>query len=119
MVNNWFQGVVMKSKSNKQIESPFPNHSFSHHAFSNCDDMNLENLPILPDVCKIILEAIGASEDGLTIGALKKQSQCNSKFGKLIDLGVAYLVANEVVVVERRAATGGGRGRPKKILKLN
>jgi len=108
----------MKSKNDKEIDSPFPNHSFDHHALTHCVDLSPDTLPILPEVCEIILSAIESSDDGLTIGALKKQSQSTSSFGRLIDLGVAYLVAHEIVVVEKRAARGGGRGRPKKVLKI-
>tara|TARA_R110002020_G_scaffold320466_2_gene536386 strand:+ start:3815 stop:4156 length:342 start_codon:yes stop_codon:yes gene_type:complete len=108
-----------KRKPDGELRTPFPNHSFGHHALTSSDDLNPENLPILPDICEIIVSAIEASDDGLTIGALKKQSQSTAKFGRLIDLGVTYLVANKILAVETRAAEGGGRGRPKKVLKIS
>ena len=112
--------MSLKSKGIPEgdLATPFPNHSFGHHALTSGEDLSPENLPILPDVCEIIVSAIESSDDGLTIGALKKQSQSTAKFGRLIDLGVTYLVANKILAVETRSAKGGGRGRPKKILKI-
>jgi len=60
-----------------------------------------------------------AGDNGITAAGLKRRCAGNAHYSRLMDMAISQMVRRGELVFEKRSASGGGRGRPRRVLIKN
>ena len=96
-----------------KLVSPFPSHRLTPISGPIPSGM----MPLPDELRQLILAAVDeADEQGITVHTIKRRAAGTWRWGRLVEMAVSHLVARGELLVEKRAATGGKRGRPRLVL---
>ena len=74
-------------------------------------------IPLPQELRQMVVVALEeAGETGITVSGLKRRCAGGKLFSRLIDKAISQMVSRGEVSVEKRSASGGGRGRPRQVL---